>query len=118
MIKVLIADDELIVRKGLIATVDWEKFGMEVIADAPNGQKAWVTMVYLTASKPVLHHLTYFIGGELSIVFKRIWSVISANRQEFSRSGVLRQAKGGRSSFSARGKRLAGIHIDIENSEI
>ncbi|KMY48786.1 response regulator transcription factor [Peribacillus loiseleuriae] len=41
MIKVLIADDELIVRKGLIATVDWAKFGMEVIADAPNGQKAW-----------------------------------------------------------------------------
>lgn len=41
MIKVLIADDELIVRKGLIATIDWEKFGMEVIADAPNGQKAW-----------------------------------------------------------------------------
>lgn len=41
MIKVLIADDELIVRKGLIATVDWEKFGMEVIAEAPNGQKAW-----------------------------------------------------------------------------
>jgi two-component system, response regulator YesN len=41
MIRVLIADDELIVRKGLIATVEWEKFGMEVIADAPNGQKAW-----------------------------------------------------------------------------
>ena len=41
MIKVLIADDERIVRKGLIATVNWEKFGMEVIAEAPNGQKAW-----------------------------------------------------------------------------
>ncbi|MDQ0198705.1 response regulator transcription factor [Neobacillus ginsengisoli] len=41
MIKVLIADDELIVRKGLIATVDWGKFNMKVIADAPNGQKAW-----------------------------------------------------------------------------
>jgi len=41
MIKVLIADDELIVRKGLMATVDWGKFSMEVIADAPNGQRAW-----------------------------------------------------------------------------
>ncbi|WP_408893102.1 response regulator [Paenibacillus taichungensis] len=40
-IKVLIADDESIVRKGLRSTVAWEKFGMEVIADAPNGQKAW-----------------------------------------------------------------------------
>ncbi|WP_053600406.1 response regulator [Bacillus sp. FJAT-18017] len=41
MIKVLISDDERIVRKGLIATIDWNKFGMEVIGDASNGQRAW-----------------------------------------------------------------------------
>ncbi|MWV47268.1 response regulator [Paenibacillus sp. HJL G12] len=40
-IKVLIADDESIVRKGLRSTVPWEQFGMEVVADAPNGVKAW-----------------------------------------------------------------------------
>ncbi|GAB6991717.1 response regulator transcription factor [Paenibacillus pini] len=40
-IKVLIADDESIVRKGLRSTVPWEKYGMEVVADAPNGLKAW-----------------------------------------------------------------------------
>ncbi|SMF89939.1 two-component system, response regulator YesN [Paenibacillus uliginis N3/975] len=40
-IKVLIADDESIVRKGLRTTVDWERFGMEVVADAANGQVAW-----------------------------------------------------------------------------
>ncbi|BFH60684.1 response regulator transcription factor [Paenibacillus azoreducens] len=40
-IKVLIVDDESIVRKGLRSTVSWEKFGMEVVADAPNGLKAW-----------------------------------------------------------------------------
>lgn len=40
-IKVLIADDESIVRKGLMATVDWARFNMEVIADVPNGQKGW-----------------------------------------------------------------------------
>ncbi|MDQ6419774.1 response regulator [Paenibacillus sp. LHD-117] len=40
-IKVLIADDESIVRKGLKATVDWAGFGMEVVADAANGRKAW-----------------------------------------------------------------------------
>lgn len=38
-IKVLIADDESIVRKGLIATTNWAQFNMEVIADVPNGQK-------------------------------------------------------------------------------
>ncbi|MFC5407473.1 response regulator transcription factor [Cohnella soli] len=40
-IKVLIADDESIVRKGLRATVPWSEYGMEVVADAPNGRKAW-----------------------------------------------------------------------------
>lgn len=40
-IKVLIADDESIVRKGLRSTVPWDKYGMEVVADAPNGRKAW-----------------------------------------------------------------------------
>ncbi|MFD2446647.1 response regulator [Bacillus sp. CGMCC 1.16607] len=40
-IKVLIVDDETIVRKGLIATVDWKKYGMEVIADAANGNRGW-----------------------------------------------------------------------------
>ena len=40
-IKVLIADDESIVRKGLRSTVPWHKYGMEVVADAPNGCKAW-----------------------------------------------------------------------------
>ncbi|MEC0091195.1 response regulator transcription factor [Paenibacillus macquariensis] len=40
-IKVLIADDESIVRKGLRSTVPWDKYGMEVVADAPSGRKAW-----------------------------------------------------------------------------
>lgn len=40
-IKVLIVDDELIVRKGLRATVPWERYGMEVVADASNGLKGW-----------------------------------------------------------------------------
>ncbi|KAA1178439.1 response regulator [Paenibacillus sp. B2(2019)] len=40
-IKVLIADDESIVRKGLRSTIPWHKYGMEVVADAPNGLKAW-----------------------------------------------------------------------------
>lgn len=40
-IKVLIADDEAIVRKGLRMTVNWSDYGMEVVADVPNGSKAW-----------------------------------------------------------------------------
>ncbi|MEY9095396.1 helix-turn-helix domain-containing protein [Paenibacillus sp. RC84] len=40
-IRVLIADDEVIIRRGLISTVPWERYGMEVVADAPNGTRAW-----------------------------------------------------------------------------
>ncbi|RNB82354.1 response regulator [Brevibacillus fluminis] len=39
--KVLIVDDERIVRKGLRALVPWDEYGMEVVAEAPNGQKGW-----------------------------------------------------------------------------
>lgn len=40
-IKVLIADDETIVRKGLKMAIDWSAYNMEVVADVPNGEKGW-----------------------------------------------------------------------------
>lgn len=39
--KVLIADDERLVRIGLRKTVDWQRWNMEVVAEAPNGNHAW-----------------------------------------------------------------------------
>jgi two-component system response regulator YesN len=41
LIKVLIVDDELLVRQGLRLTVDWEKYDMTIVADAPNGSLGW-----------------------------------------------------------------------------
>jgi len=41
LIKVLIVDDDTIVRRGLKATVDWGKYGMVVVGDAPNGKRGW-----------------------------------------------------------------------------
>lgn len=40
-IKVLIVDDEQLVRKGLRMTIDWEKHQMIVIDDASNGSLGW-----------------------------------------------------------------------------
>lgn len=40
MIKVLIVDDDNLVRKGLISFMPWEKFDMKVIGEARNGEKA------------------------------------------------------------------------------
>ena len=41
MIKVMIVEDEMLVRIGLKNSIDWAKLGMEVIADVSNGQAAW-----------------------------------------------------------------------------
>lgn len=40
MKKVLIADDELIVRIGLRSTIDWEGNGFTIVGEAKNGREA------------------------------------------------------------------------------
>lgn len=40
MIKVLITDDEIQIRKGLRLKVDWEKEGFEIVEEASNGKEA------------------------------------------------------------------------------
>ncbi len=40
MYKVLIVEDEMLVRVGLKNSINWNKFNMDVIADVANGQTA------------------------------------------------------------------------------
>lgn len=40
MLKVLIADDEMLVRVGVKSTIEWEKYGFTVVAEACNGEDA------------------------------------------------------------------------------
>ncbi|MFA9458084.1 response regulator [Halalkalibacter sp. AB-rgal2] len=40
LIKVLIVDDDQLVRKGLMFVIPWKRFGMQVVGEANNGQKA------------------------------------------------------------------------------
>lgn len=40
MIRVLIVDDEKLVRQGLITSLPWEAYGMQVVGEAKNGEKA------------------------------------------------------------------------------
>lgn len=41
MFKVMIVDDELLVRIGIRSTIAWEENGFEIIGDAPNGEEAF-----------------------------------------------------------------------------
>lgn len=40
MIKVLIVDDDKLVRKGISSAMPWNEFNMEVVGEASNGAKA------------------------------------------------------------------------------
>ena len=40
MLKVLIVDDEMLVRVGIKSTIEWEKHGCTVVAEAANGEEA------------------------------------------------------------------------------
>ena len=40
MVKVLIVDDEYIMRQGLKYMIDWEKEGFEIVGEAANGLEA------------------------------------------------------------------------------
>ncbi|NOU72910.1 response regulator [Paenibacillus sp. LMG 31458] len=40
MIKVLVVDDDKLVRKGLISAMPWQDFDMQVVGEANNGEKA------------------------------------------------------------------------------
>ena len=39
MIKIVVVEDEMLVKKGLILTTDWQKFNCEVVGDAANGME-------------------------------------------------------------------------------
>lgn len=41
MYKVIIAEDEMLVRIGLKNHIDWSRYNMKVIADVSNGKEAW-----------------------------------------------------------------------------
>lgn len=41
MYKVLIVDDEVLVRVGIKSTIDWENYGFTVVAEASNGEQAY-----------------------------------------------------------------------------
>lgn len=47
MWKVIIVDDEVLVRRGLASTIPWAQYGMQVAGDFPNGMKALEAMDFL-----------------------------------------------------------------------
>ena len=51
MYKVVIADDEMIIRMGLCSIINWNDYGFQIIGQAANGKE---TLRYMTEEKPDL----------------------------------------------------------------
>ncbi len=41
MIKILIVDDEFVIRQGIITSIEWETMGMTIVGEAANGREAY-----------------------------------------------------------------------------
>ncbi|MDF2960441.1 MAG: two component transcriptional regulator, AraC family [Paenibacillus sp.] len=41
MLKVIIADDEIWVRKGIVKAIDWEQLGLQLVGEAADGEDAY-----------------------------------------------------------------------------
>lgn len=63
--KVLIADDESIIREGIRETINWEEFQMEVVAEAEDGEEALelalrhgVHVLFVDLNMPIMDGIT------------------------------------------------------------
>lgn len=87
--KLLIVEDELIIRKGLITSVDWAAYGITEIKDAKNGKIALEMMatflpdiVITDIRMPVMDGLQ--LAEELGRLFENVQVIILSGYQDFS----------------------------------
>ncbi|MEI8200610.1 MAG: response regulator [Eubacteriales bacterium] len=88
MYKVLIADDEMIIRSELAKAFDWQLFGMEIVGLAKNGLEALDMVETLKPDICLLDVNMPFINGlelieKISITNKDIINVIISGHDEF-----------------------------------
>lgn len=89
MLKVLVVDDEKLVRRGLISMMPWEKHGMEVTGEAMNGLKALELMeaeqadvVFTDLMMPEMSG--FALMEELKLRFPETSVVVLSCHEEFS----------------------------------
>lgn len=89
MIRVLIVDDEKLVRKGFIAMLPWAQFDMAVVGEAVNGEKALefiagngVDLLFTDITMPVMSGIDLI--KEVRRRYPDIWIVILTCHQDFS----------------------------------
>ncbi|WP_248927069.1 response regulator [Paenibacillus hamazuiensis] len=88
MLKVLVVDDDKLVRKGLISAMPWERFGMQVVGEANNGRKALefiesadVDLLLTDLAMPVMSGIE--LMREVRVRFPGVHIVVLTLHQDF-----------------------------------
>ncbi|KEZ52460.1 response regulator [Metabacillus indicus] len=88
MIRVLIADDEKIVRMGLVSCMPWAEFGMVVAGEANNGENALrfmetneIDLLFTDLSMPVMSGIE--LMREVTLRFPHVKIVVLTLHQDF-----------------------------------
>ncbi|WP_141500010.1 response regulator transcription factor [Paenibacillus luteus] len=88
MIKVMIVDDDKLVRKGLISAMPWKNYDMEVVGEASNGKKALeflesnsVDLLLTDLAMPVMSGIDLIKNVRKE--FSHIYTVVLTLHQDF-----------------------------------
>lgn len=88
MLKVLVVDDEKLIRKGLISLLPWDKFDMQVIGEANNGRIALefmkdqpVDFLFADITMPVMDG--FELMKEVRVQYPATWIVVLTCHQDF-----------------------------------
>jgi two-component system response regulator YesN len=94
MLKVLIVDDDKLVRKGLIYTMPWDDFNMQVVGEVNNGMKALeflelneIDLLITDLAMPVMDGIE--LMRNVRSLYPHIWMVVLTFHQEFD---IIQQA--------------------------
>lgn len=88
MIKVILVEDDKLVRKSLITSFDWEKFNMKIIGDAKNGEKALellenheVDLIITDLAMPIMSGIELI--RKVKVLYPSIFIVVLSLHQDF-----------------------------------
>lgn len=89
MLKVIVADDERIIREGIAQSIDWEKLGLKLVAEAEDGEEALelaikhdVDMMLVDLSMPIMNGLELIKQLKINVPHCKV-SIITGH-DEFS----------------------------------
>ncbi|MCD9025710.1 response regulator transcription factor [Cohnella silvisoli] len=88
MIQVMVVDDEHLVRRGIVSTFPWERFGMSVAADASGGKKALqllgernIDLLFVDLTMPLMSG--FQLIEQVNIHYPHVVCVVLTCHQEF-----------------------------------